>query len=192
MARTFNGTSDNIRADAAVAANASNFTVALWMKSTSTASTNIYGEGNGSTANPFFTFTNTSTGVIMNMRNDSGSTVFTSATITGVHDGKWHHLVYAQAGLNYATYLDGSVFQSTAHGNPGSLTLNRLTFGAQTRTSTTGFWAGTLAEIASWQRQLSAKEVLSLASGLPASHLGPTHYWPLWGKDSPEPDIGNG
>ncbi len=51
-------------------------------------------------------------------------------------------------------------------------------------------WNGSLAHVAYWSRALSAHEVVGLAAGMLPSHLGPDHYWPLWGADSPEFDQG--
>jgi hypothetical protein len=90
-------------------------------------------------------------------------------------------------------YVDGAADSSgtrTALSNSNSQTFNTTNIGVLVRNTTSNFYSGTISEVATWTRTLSQGEVTSLASGLPASHLAPAHYWPLWGVDSPEPDIG--
>jgi hypothetical protein len=89
------------------------------------------------------------------------------------------------------SYIDGGADFTHADGTMGTA-LTALGMGVLRRSSNSNFYNGTLSEVANWGRVLSATEVKSLADGLPASHLGPSHYWPLWGRDSPEPDIGTG
>ena len=57
-----------------------------------------------------------------------------------------------------------------------------------------GQWEGQLAECATWNRALSAAEILSIATNAasPLSVATPTGYWPLCGYDRLEPDKSGG
>lgn len=200
MARSFNGTSDVIRADGANLATleSGNVSFAAWVKASGAITNAVYyGEGvNGN--NPHLQWQTNSGKWRGFLRDVNGLSMINgvSSALT-LADGTWHHFVYSQSlsgsTVSWQVYIDGAA-DSTAHGTYGSTNASctRVSIGALARSTTTNFFAGTLLGVASWSRSLSAAEAKSLANGLPASRLGPSHYWPLWGVDSPEPDIGNG
>ena len=200
MARSFNGTSDFIAADGAGVANMNtSFSVAAWVNASGALTNKTwYGEGSSSSSSPFYQFQCNSGKMRIIIRRD-GNTGTADQTINSARtlaDGTWHHAVWAQTGsgssLSWQVYIDG-VADTASSGAPHTCTLNRVTIGGLRRTGgVENPIAATLGEIATWSRTLSAGEAKALASGLPASYLGPNHYWPLWGVDSPEPDIGNG
>ncbi len=201
MARNFNGTTDKIVADAAAGFSEQvAYSVACWLKAASTITQReFYSEGRGASANPFLllsTSTATSGKAMVVVRNDAGGTsqIASVSTALTVMDSTWHHFIYAQdASGHWQVYVDG-VADGTAHGTytTGTTTIDRLGIGLARRNTEANFFAGDIAEVAVFHRQLSAVEAVHLASGSPASELGPDHYWPIWGADSPEPDIGNG
>lgn len=196
--RVFNGTNHDITADGANVASMNRpFSVAAWLKCAGTITNAVYyGEGSVSSARPMLQMQCNSGKFRIFMRRDSNgltSDVNGIASTLTVADGTLHHVVYTQDGSgNWQAYVDG-IADATAKGSytPAVMTVGLVTFGAVRRNAPAeNFWAGTLGEIATWSRQLSAAEAMALAAGLPASHLAPDHYWPLWGTDSPEPDIG--
>ena len=197
MARTLNGTSDEIRADGAnvFAANTA-FSVAVWLNASGSITNEVYyGEGlNGN--NPHFMLQCNSGKLRIFLRSNAGTSLINgiSSALT-IADSTWHHVVYAQNGSGgWQAYIDGAA-DGTAKGTYSAGATNACTFlglGALPRSTVTNFWAGTLSYVANWTRQLGAKEVLGLANGVSPLAYAPTHYWPLWGVDSPEPDIGNG
>lgn len=199
MARSFNGTSDRIRADAARVCNkatACSFCAWVFYPSPATGR-EVYAEATTANTNNLFGFlTDTTTpskvnlGIKINV--SSPNTVNITGTATAF-EAAWHHLLFTQdTGNNCKVYVDGIVDISTSYSSAATYSANNLAIGALVRTSTTAFFGGRIAEVANWTRTLSAAEAVSLASGLPASHFAPAHYWPLWGSDSPEPDIGTG
>jgi hypothetical protein len=184
---------------ATVGAVASACTVAFWVASTTTTGGwYAYGEASSSASQPLFGLGLASGTIRVFLRNDANSTLLNVTLTASVLDGNPHHVCYTQdASGNYVFYADGGVDHSGSHSTTGTLTVDRATIFALGRGSGTTIvsgtpFAGTMWEVATWTRQLAAAEVASLANGLPASHLGPSHYWPLWGVDSPEPDIGIG
>ena len=204
MARSFNGTSDDIVANAAASfSEQSAYTVAFWVKAppngSSPTSQTCWCEGANASNNQFILIGKRVTGSsqqgIVTIRNNAGGTSQVNAVATNgvLFDSTWHHFMYAQNGAatcGYHYYIDGVLDKSGTY-TSGATTINVLSMGCDTRNGGTAqFFNGTLAEVAKWSRQLSVSEAASLAAGLPASHLGPDHYWPLWGVDSPEPDIG--
>lgn len=201
MPRSFNGTSDLIHVDSAHLTNgATAFSIAGWVKSAATAFAMIYAETEPPSAGPLFFFSLSgssphTTGAQLEIEARSLSTggVDEFQNTATVADSTWHHVAVTQNASSLMTlYADGiadGTKTRTSLSNFNSQSFRAATIGAQTRSSTTNFFPGLVAHLASWTRQLSAREVLSLASGLLPPALGPAHYWPLWGVDSPEPDL---
>ncbi len=202
MARSFNGTSDHIDADAATPnlSGQQAFSLSIWVKGSiaNASSKNPLSIG-AAGAGPFFQFQGDASGkLVLGLRSaTSGSTDLTTSTAT-VFDSTWHHICVTQpSGSNVVSiYIDGLLdhtFTRTSLSNSTTQTFTTLCFGAFHRSGTFAqFYGGVNAEIAIWARTLTLSEVKLLAAGHLASELGPAHYWPLWGADSPEPDIGNG
>ncbi len=196
MARSYNGTTDNIRADSAhVAAAGTAFSIAFWVKgSTQTASHYMYSEGNTATLNTIFGIETvlSSNKVTAFLRNDANSNLVNSNTTANVIDGTWHHVIYTQdSSNNWQVYVDGIADISGSYAT-STVTTNLECFGALKRTSsaTSNFFGGTIGSVASWTRLLSAGDAISLASDVSPLLLGAAHYWPMYGVDSPEPDLG--
>lgn len=197
MARSFNGTSDLIAMNgAATWKNTVAYSVALWV-SANTAATELvcYSEGVSTSANGFielFTQAVSTQKMGVRLRNTSATVLSFGSTAT-VFDNTPHHFTYTQdASGNYAAYVDGAPDASGTFSTANPPTCNRNTVGAFVRNGTGQFFPGIVWDVAKWSRQIAAGEAASLGAGLPASHINPDHYWPLWGADSPEPDIGGG
>lgn len=198
MARSFNGTSDNIRVDGAVVIGGSSFStfsLAFWVNAATPASQRgIYSEGNSGSAgsNFWWVFANTNGKIHWTINNTSGTNVLTQDSNTSVFDSTWHHCGFTMdASGNWVMYIGGASDKSGAAVN-GACTPNRAAIGELVRSGTGNFFSGSIAHLATWTRTLTAGEMASLAAGLPPTHIGALHYWPLWGKDSPEPDLGTG
>lgn len=195
MARNFNGTSALIRADGAqVFQSSAACSFSLWVRGFSGTSNVIYGEANtGSNNNNIRIQTDPTTGVAVEfVVHTTLNTLALVGSATAFAAGVWHHVLVTQTTGRVATiYVDGV---QDAQGTAGTSTFSttNTAIGALFRSTAAFFYGGDIAEVANWPRTLSAEEAVALASGLPASYLGPSHYWPLWGADSPEPDIGNG
>lgn len=202
MARSFNGTSDAISAPSAVIdmSGGQAFSFSCWVKATIAQANalNVIGESRPGFNGPFIVLQGNASG--HSLIGARSATTGSSDALTGanvVFDNTWHHVVVTQAASSSVLHLytDGTLdsnLSRTSLSNASGQAFTSLAFGALSRATVSGFYGGKLAGVALWTRTLSAKEAASLGAGLPASHLGPTHYWPLWGVDSPEPDIGNG
>lgn len=192
MARNFNGTSDLINIDGAcINPNFSTtaFSVAGWLNGAAQINKYLYSEGS-STTTPFWGLATQNGGTGAKLAFVSSATTFLTATTATVADSTPHHVGVTLDGAgNWVVYIDGIADRNSST-TRGSLTLARATIGALRRSTTGNWFAGKLWDWASWSRKLAATEMASLAGGLPASFLGPAHYWPLWGVDSPEVDIG--
>lgn len=195
MARSFNGTSDYIAADAAHITNAGvEFSIAFWVNAALVNGQELYGEGNSGAAGPFFQIQCNSTGrIVISVRSGTGGASDQGTTSAVVFNSVWRHVCVTQNAANgLGIYIDGSLdkgFGRTALSNAAGQTFNTATWGALRRNTTAGFYGGLLAHGATWSRVLSAQEVAALANGQLPPALGPAHYWPLWGVDSPEPDL---
>ena len=200
MARSFNGTSDNIAADAAAIWNANAaYSAAMWLNGPQQSATpserEFFAEAVSSGHNPVFALRNGTLGsskkAAIISRNAAGvGLIATTNTTADVLDSTWHHLGYTQdASGNWQLYVDGATDISGSF-SPTTTSPNLFTMGCLRWNGTLDFFNGSMAHVAKWSRQLSAKEMASLATGMLPSHLAPDHYWPLWGVDSPEPDLG--
>lgn len=197
MARSVNGTTDLIVADAAHSYGAdSAFSVSAWVKGAAQGNKSIYSEGQSTSTNSWFDFASddTSTNKLKaQVANSSGTSIVHIVGTITAFDSTWHHICCTQdANRHLALFVDG-VADSAGTISAGTVSAPvRVGIGFLRRSTSSAFFSGTIAHVATWTRQLAAGEIVTLAAGLPASHLAPAHYWPLWGSDSPEPDIGTG
>lgn len=101
----------------------------------------------------------------------------------------WHHgcVVYSAVDARAAYLNGGDKGTNTTSQTPSSI--NRTYVGNYDGLS--GVWNGYIAEAAIWNAALDDAEVLSLARGMSPLLIRPgllAAYWPLIGRDSPEPD----
>jgi hypothetical protein len=201
MPRNFNGTTDRIRADGASIFKTTTGQVACsvsaWVKGVFSGGT-IYADGG--TSNEGWGILCGTTVNQAKLRifvdNNSGSVKLDrTGTLTAFEANVWHHVFFGQdaaSPMNYISYVDGildlsgTYAASSGFQNPPA----RTGIGVLSRSGNGNLYAGIVAEVATWSRLLSISEIIALSAGLPASHFGPDHYWPLWGIDSPEPDLG--
>lgn len=201
MSRSFNGTSDFIAANTAHVTNGGvAFTIACWVNASLAAANlkNLYGEGNTGAAGPFFQIQGESVSgrLFISARSAStGGSNSLTGTSRPAFDSTWHHIAVTQTTGNVITaYVDGiadGTLTRTALSNSTTQVFNTTSWGTIVRNTNTTFLGGLIAHAALWTRTLSAQEIVSLAAGALPSLFAPVHYWPFWGTDSPEPDIGN-
>lgn len=117
-------------------------------------------------------------------------------TISGAQipvTGQWNHIVFTyNGGLSWAYYLNGASTLTGSFSGSGINNINTaVTFGARTL-QTTGTIDGRLAECGIWNVALVANEAAALAKGKLPKEVRPLSlkgYNPLWGIQSPEPDL---
>lgn len=202
MPRSFNGTSDVIHLSAACVTNGGvACTIAGWIKTTPAAFKMLYSESNPTNTRPLFFFSLSgssphTTGHQLEIEVASGSSVDVFQSSVDIATSTWRHVAFRQdASNNMELWADGAVDGTktrTSFSNSTGQTLTQAFLGASRLSTLGNTYPGTLAHWATWTRHLSDAEMKALANGLLPSHLGPTHYWPLWGVDSPEADIGTG
>jgi hypothetical protein len=198
MARSFNATSDRIAVNSAkIAAQGTAFAILLYVKCTAPATDRyLYSEGSSSSANPIFGIhDNGSSGgkLTFFLRNDANTTVLNYTATHVQYDGSWHTVIYSQdASNNVKIFTDGANKETTSYATTGTLTTDRATIGALVRSGAGNFYSGSAAHVALFARNLTDGEAASLGAGhmLPPA-FNPSHYWPLWGVDSPEADLGS-
>lgn len=120
---------------------------------------------------------------------NSGSA--TARSTTGVTSGAWHHVGAVFGGeASRAVFLDGAKTSNTT--NAGSMPALTQTNLGRISTAATGTLTGALAEVAVWSAALSDEEMISLARAWAPRRVRPQsllEYWPLVGRESPEPGI---
>lgn len=190
MARSFNGTSDLIAVTAAPFSSGSpTMTLSAFIKTSSSAAGAIIASDTGSSPNRVYQFTKTALNKLQ-FTVFATSVVHTITGATSVNDGLWHHVAAVNDGTTGWIYLDGVQDVTGAQAANHTLNLHNFRIGAQLVGVTGAFWNGSIAHAALWSSALTVSAAVSMSAGLPSSHLGPEHYYPLWGADSPEPDIG--
>lgn len=162
-----------------------------WLKTTQGSGSLICSD-NGSGSGRVLQFTTASGKIQGILFSSGGGSAFIATGASSVNDGAWHHVLLSYDGTTMRIYVDGGLDGSHAATAGNTLASKRLRIGAQIPGVTNTFYAGTIAEAFIRYSAISAGEAKALAAGLPASHLKADHYWPIWGKDSPEPDIGTG
>lgn len=204
MCRSFNGTNQDIGMNTA-AINASGnqaLTIACWIRGSAAGAANgsFWAQANSAAAGPYFAALGDPGGSSgkweMNMRSATSGSGDQPLSNNIVLDSSWHHICCSQPSGSavISMYTDGLLDRtfSRTFSSSTSQTFNTLHVGKTQRNTDSNFLNGSVAELAIWTRTLSAKEIAALGKGLPPSFLAPLHYWPLWGVDSPEPDLGSG
>lgn len=174
------------------------YSIAAWVNRAATTSTQtFYGEASRSTTVPILSLQTgaTSGRASVFLRNNANTIgILNIGTALTVFDGTWHHFAYVQDGAgNWQVYVDGAA-DSNCHGTftPGAITVPTIGVGCLRQNPTTQtFGSGKVAHVATWQRQLAAQEVKSLANGMIPSRLGPQRYWPLWIAETTFADLGS-
>lgn len=202
MARSFNGTSDRITADAAAGfTQQAAYSVGGWVigpqQPATPAEREFFAEAR-STDHECFVISNDLSGFSKKAkilsRNGGGAATLAVSTAAAVLDNTWHHILFTQDATSaYQVYVDGAP-DATAGGTYGRNTTvtDWLTLGALRWQGTQlDFFNGSLSRWAKWNRQLSADEAKALGAGWSPLMFQPVHYWPLTGQDSPEPDLGS-
>ena len=164
-AATFDGLDDYVRVDRAIS---DDFSIEFWFKSTqgigAATITDWYNTAGlvdadvTGTANDFGVGLRSDGRVLAGIGNPD--TTIISTTSTAYNDGNWHHVVFTRtrSPSALALYVDG-VANGTAVGSTASLTASSaLNFGK--RASGSNYFAGSLDEVAVYNRVLSAATVL--------------------------------
>ncbi len=195
MGRLFNGTSDVITVNnASLFGIAAAFAVSAWVKGAAQNNKTIYGECRTAQNTGYFDMASgqtTTSKARIAITNTAGTLLLAVESTATAFDSTWHHLCYTQdASRNYVLYIDGVSDKSGTYTSGTVGTMGRAGIGAFIRATTGLLFAGTICHVATWSRQLGANEALGLANGTFPLAYGPDHYWPLFGADSPEPDLG--
>lgn len=194
MARNFNGTTARLNVNGAQLYNGltTAYSLAFWVKAASQNGPIAYSEAHNTTSN-FFGIQTATGGLLRVAANNGSATILNFTTVSAILNSTWRHFTYTQTTGRLSTaYVDGVSDATSTPGAASWVTTNNARIGDIDRSGVEQlFWAGSLCHLASWSRTLTAGEARLLASGLPPSHLAPDHYWPLWGVDSPEPDLGS-
>lgn len=121
----------------------------------------------------------------------SGTTRLDSTSTAVIADSAWHHVLFTLTSAgNWVLYIDGSSDSSGGPLTADAFSTTWMALGCLARNTNAQFFTGSIAHAANWSVALTAGQAKLLASGASPLHLAPAHYWPLWGLDSPEPDLG--
>lgn len=190
MARSFNGTSDLIDTASLPSGDTSSIIwVGAWIRTTDSSGA-IISRDNGTGSGRVIQLKVASGKINLVMFASGGSPVRSLTGAVTVNDGNWHHVIGGYDGSVMRIYIDGAADGTLTTSVGTNLASKGLRFAAHVSGVTQDFLSGTIAEAFLRYSAITLQEAKALFNGLPVSHLNPDHYWPLWGNDSPEPDIG--
>lgn len=162
---SFNGTNNYITTDSYQVANNNAFTVAGWIKTSSTANARIYYEGSSlSSSRYMYIDVNENVTGDAEFCIDDDSTAFGCPTVTGLNlnDGQWHHIAGVQSSKSSRTlYVDG-VARASNSTTIGTITVNRSTMGANRGTSVSQYLNGTLDDVRVYDSALTPAQIAAL------------------------------
>lgn len=122
----------------------------------------------------------------------AGITVF-AATGSLISTGAWQHFAATFTSITdrAAFYNGGNKATNATSNNPATPNQSRIGANYDAGVSN-NFFNGDLAECAAWNIALADADIALLAAGEPAQQIQPQALigvWPIWGNDSPEPDV---
>ena len=186
MGRSFNGSSNYLGCGAGspIPTQLTQMSISFWLKTSSTGTVEIVSRNY-----TVWEVQLTSNSIALYVNGSSVSPL----GVNVVNNNVWRHvlLTYDSGANQTKGYLDGLLKATVAAGAMPS-SANGMEIGR--RLADSEYFAGDLAELAFWDRILTAPELANMAAGqlafaYPTGLLG---YWPLLGDDSPEPDASAG
>lgn len=148
------------------------YTVALWVKGSSTGKPNEVVFANAQTNGNFFVIgpDNTGNSGRVDMRVNPGmSDTYSTGT---AFDGNWHHIAWVDQNGSGLLYIDGVLDKTPfnyGHGALGSVSLSNTTVAVLAANGVRDFYAGAVDDVGTWNRRLSYTEIQSIfTSGIPA------------------------
>lgn len=151
------------------------FTVSLWVKGSGVGQSDrrFFSESSTNAPNPLFNLGTDSAGasgiVRVFIRNDAGATLLARNSTRTALDGAWHHVVWTENNGQGKLYIDGQLDESDFTYTRGPLTLNQTTVGAILRNTVGNYFAGSVDDVAVWNRAITYSEIQSVrTNGIPA------------------------
>jgi hypothetical protein len=186
MARSLNGSTQYASVSSWSLGGSGDVTMSIWAWATSWNQTGVLFDHQPSFGDWDFFFENPPANLTLSGGNNSSLVKYASSNLSG---STWYHLAATIVGTTGTIYVNGAqAATGTVVATTGST--NTLNVG---RYNNFYYFTGQLAEPAVWNVGLSANEMLALGTGKavpwrirPASLTG---YWPLFGLQSPEPDL---
>jgi hypothetical protein len=160
----FNGSSSYISGVPALTNSNAEFTISMWFKCNTTASSQyLFGEirENGTYDPLFLIWLNTSGYLNTEFRNNSSSTSGVTITdSTNYCDDSWHHIVSILTTSQMKMYIDGSEVSSSPANISGVCDVNNISIGARNNRGTNGNWFnGDIDQVRIFSKALSSNEV---------------------------------
>jgi hypothetical protein len=163
-AKDFDGTDDYVDTGGAIVdpSSSGSFSVAGWVKTTTTDTEDFWTQGNSSNSDPQVRMGKDGSNSVFNIRSDSGGSN-NSYSVFGatIDDGNWHHVCITYDSQTMELYTDGGS-DGTENRNSESVTTDRTTIGALGRTSLALHWDGQIDDVRIYDKALSSTEVSNL------------------------------
>lgn len=152
------------------------YTLSIWVKGDGSAQSDrrIFSEGATNSNTPLVTLGTPGgtggTSVRPFVRNDANAALLNGpVSARPVFDNTWHHLVWVDSNGVTKLYIDGTLDTANLrYTRSGTFTLHTTSVGAIVRAAVGNQFAGTLDEVATWNRALTFTEVQSIyTNGVP-------------------------
>jgi hypothetical protein len=152
---------------------ATNYTVSFWVKGTAGQNNKqVFAEG-GASGNFFLLGTENSSpyGGLLNLKISPGLSDRKSSRV--VFDGSWHHVVWVDSNGEARLFVDGALDETDFAYSRANPALETTSVGALVRVSAANFFAGSIDDLAVWDRCLTYSEILQVATNSLPAPAGP-------------------
>jgi hypothetical protein len=154
--------------------NNSAYSIALWVNINGTGQSDrrFFSESSTNNQNPLFNLGTQTTGangaIRVFIRTDGGGLILDRTSAAQPLDGTWHHVVWTETNGQGRLYIDGVRDSADYTYTRGIMTLSQTTLGGILRMAAGSFAAGSLDDVAVWNRRLTQAEIESVrTNGVP-------------------------
>lgn len=196
MARLFTAASSHFLENATVPITGVPLTLACWIRPDTVAAGTAQALylGDSGSSNNYFSIGRSAASLKFNVRDATVSDAMGAGTDFAANT--WYHIAgVAASTTSRVSYLNGAVQDTSAAGAITPASVDRINVGRLGRSVPTDYWSGSIAEAAIWSVDLTLQEIAALAAGASPAQIRPdslVFYAPIWGLDSPEPDLTTG
>jgi hypothetical protein len=142
------------------------FTISMWVKGVGTGQSDrrFFSESSSLNNTPLFNLGTDSGGatnrISAYIRTDGNTAVANHINSQSMPlDGQWHHIAWVDDNGNATLYVDGVPDATSFKYTRGTLTLDTTAIGAIVRAAPSSFFAGSIDDVAIWERTLTPAEI---------------------------------
>ena len=177
-AYSFDGTDDYIEFPAGLLSGSGDFSVSLWVKTSSTTESRILQQRDSNGYNGEYMLNLKSNGKLK-LETYKNGYKWGGTTTTSINDSNWHHICFIQKDNGGSLYLDGTIeISDNSSGTVNMLSSLKTYLGGDKRDNNR-FYSGNVDKLRLYNRALSTSEITTLYSSDNTTSLGEWAHWKL-------------